>query len=142
MNRGPQISIAAIKGFIFRPICPYWDAGSQPIGPFARTTGSERPETERSSPVKKRETQKDGAAFQINPVGSERHVCGSDCAIYKHFGIFITTRGGGVKAVFNTRNFKPPAGSFALTSVTLGIRCQLAYFDISLVSGSNFCSLQ
>ena len=39
-------------------------------------------------------------------------------------------------------NFKPPAGSFALTSVTLGIRCQLAYFDISLASGSNFCSLQ
>ena len=40
-----------------------------------------------------------------------------------------------------TVNLKPPAGSFALTSMTLGIRCQLAYFDISLVSGSNFCSL-
>ena len=40
------------------------------------------------------------------------------------------------------QNFKPPAGSFALTSVTLGMRYQLAYFDISLASGSNFCSLQ
>ena len=40
------------------------------------------------------------------------------------------------------RNFKSLRGVFALISVTLGIRCQLAYFDISLASGSNFCSLQ
>ena len=44
--------------------------------------------------------------------------------------------------VFLPTNFKPPAGSFALTFVTLGMRCQLAYFDISLASGSSFCSLQ
>ena len=37
---------------------------------------------------------------------------------------------------FHVTNFK----ASGLTSMTLGIRCQLAYFDFSLVSGSNFCS--
>ena len=50
---------------------------------------------------------------------------------------------GGLNVMMMTKeNFKPPAGSFALISVTLGIRCQLAYLDMSLASGSNFCSLQ
>jgi len=30
------------------------------------------------------------------------------------------------EGLLDNKNFKPPAGSFALTSVTLGIRCQLA----------------
>ena len=37
----------------------------------------------------------------------------------------------GQNLVYVRNGPKPPAGSFALTSVTLGIRCQLAYFDIS-----------